>query len=67
MSEKSILPFIILAGGFAWFGLCAWLQRRTPSQDGSEFGAQRFVLIGLTGLLLCMAAGAVTAMRLWAR
>jgi hypothetical protein len=44
-----------------------WLQRRIPPQDGSGFHAQRLVLIGLAGLLLCMAAGAVTAMRLWTK
>lgn len=66
MPEKSILPFIILAAGFAWYGLFAWMQRRTP-QEGSGFGAQRFVLIGLAGLVLCMAVGAIAAMQLWAK
>ena len=67
MPEKSILPFLVLAGGFAWFGLFAWLQRRLMPQSGSGFGAQRFVLIGLAGLAICMVAGAIAAMRLWAK
>lgn len=68
MSEKSLLPFLILGLGFVWMGLFKWLRHRAQAKPPTETPAQdpqHFDLLGVAGLFVCMTAAAVTAYVKW--
>ena len=67
MSKSSILPFLVLGGGFAWYLLLEWLRRRPSLQprDGNSPGTQYLMVLGASGLLLCVIAAGIIALKVW--
>lgn len=68
MPKKSLAPLLILASGFLWYGLTAWVRRQSWFRKGQPEGGTNenaLVLIGLFGLLVCMAVAAVAAYQKW--
>lgn len=68
MPKKSLLPFFILAGGFLWYGLTAWVRRQPwmrNAQAGGGPSESGMVLLGLLGLIASMIAAAVVAYQKW--
>lgn len=68
MSDKSILPFVILFAGFAWYAVFAWLQRRANANAPTTTGTTpvpTMSLVGALGLLVAVTVAGVSAYRLW--
>jgi hypothetical protein len=62
MPKKSILPFVVLAGGFAWYGVFAWWRR---AKGSAAAAGEPMVLWGALGLLAFMVAAGIVAAIQW--
>jgi len=62
MPKKSLLPFIVLAGGFVWYGIFAWLRRRKGVGIQT---ADPLLLWGVLGLLAAMITAGIFAVLQW--